>query len=154
MKVLFLIGRILFGGFFLTSGLNHFTHHTAMSRMVGGAGIPLPQLAVIGSGLLIFLGGASILLGVLPRSGSCLIIIFLLIVTPIAHAFWAASSPQAFADDLNNFTKNAALLGGAIMILMIPQPWPWSVGRIVPKQGKEELRGSSSTRPLGPSPPC
>ncbi len=40
MKILFLIGRILFGGFFLTSGLNHFIHHVAMARMVAAGVSP------------------------------------------------------------------------------------------------------------------
>jgi putative oxidoreductase len=127
MKILFLIGRILFGGFFLMSGLNHFIHHTAMGRMVAAANIPLPELSVIVSGLLIFLGGASILIGVWPRAGSWLIIIFLVVVTPLAHGFWADTNPSARADDLNNFSKNVALLGGAMMMMIIPQPWPYSI---------------------------
>jgi putative oxidoreductase len=132
MRILFLIGRIVYGGFFLTAGFNHFTHHRALARMVGAGGIPLPELAVIGSGLLIFLGGASLLAGVFPRVGSLLIIIFLLVVTPLAHGFWAHSgNPQQFADDLNNFTKNAGLLGAAMMMLIIPRPWPFSVGGLM-----------------------
>jgi len=127
MKILFLIGRILFGGFFLTSGLNHFIHHVAMARMVAAAGQPFSELSVIGSGLLIFLGGTTILLGAWPRSGSLLIIIFLLVVTPIAHAFWTDANPSARAEDINDFSKNVGLLGGAMMILIIPQPWPYSI---------------------------
>jgi putative oxidoreductase len=131
MKSLFLIGRILFGGFFLAAGLNHFMHHAAMARMVARGGIPMPELAVIGSGLLIFVGGASILLGFRPRVGCLLIIIFLTAVTPLAHNFWAHSNPAQRADDLNNFTKNAGLLGGALMMLILPQSWPWSVDAVV-----------------------
>lgn len=127
MKILFLIGRILFGGFFLTSGLNHFIHHVAMARMVAAGGQPFPELSVIGSGLLIFLGGASILLGAWPRMGCLLIIIFLLVVTPIAHAFWTDTNPSARAEDINDFSKNVGLLGGAMMMLIIPQPWPYSI---------------------------
>jgi putative oxidoreductase len=128
MKILFLIGRILFGGFFLSAGLNHFVHHAAMAKMVARAGIPLPELAVVGSGLLIFLGGACILLGSWPRVGGWLIIIFLVIVTPMAHHFWADTNPAARADDLNNFAKNVGLIGGAMMMLMIPQPWSYAIG--------------------------
>ncbi|HXZ82033.1 MAG TPA: DoxX family protein [Terriglobales bacterium] len=132
MKVLLLLGRLLFGGFFLGSGLNHFVHHTALAEMVAAAGYPLPELAVIGSGVLIFLGGASILLGAWPRVGAWLIVIFLVFVTPLVNNFWAdVNNPQQFADDLNNFTKNVGLLGGVLMSLFIQQPWPYSVDEMV-----------------------
>jgi putative oxidoreductase len=138
MKVLFLIGRILFGGFFLTSGLNHFIHHAAMARMVAAGGQPLPELSIIGSGLLIFLGGTSILLGAWPRVGSVLIIIFLLVVTPIAHAFWTDTNSSARAEDINDFSKNVGLLGGAMMVLIISQPWPFSItGRVTRRKPVE-----------------
>jgi putative oxidoreductase len=135
MDSLFLLGRILFGGFFFAAGLNHFIHHAAMSRMVAHGGIPMPELAVIGSGVLIFVGGASILLGYQPRVGCLLIILFLAVVTPLAHNFWAHSNPAQRADDLNNFTKNAALLGGALMMLMLPRPWPWGVDALLARMG-------------------
>jgi len=100
MKALFLIGRIILGGFFLMSGLGHLTHHAAMAPLVAAKGIPFPDLAVIVSGLLIVLGGASIMLVAWPRVGIGLIIIFLVVVSPIAHNFWAASNPNERTDDL------------------------------------------------------
>lgn len=68
---------------------------------------------MIGSGLLIFVGGTSILVGFQPRVGCLLIILFLAVLTPLARNFWAHSNPAQRADDQNNFTKNAGLLGGA-----------------------------------------
>jgi putative oxidoreductase len=98
-----------------------------MAQMVAAAGLPLSELSVMVSGLLILLGGASILLGAWPRARSWLIIIFLLVVTPLAHGFWANTNPGARADDINNFSKNVALLGGAMIMLIVPQPWPYSI---------------------------
>ena len=71
-----------------------------MAPLVAAKGIPVPDLAVIVSGLLIVLGGASIMLGAWPRVGIGLIIIFLVVVSPIAHNFWAASNPNERTDDL------------------------------------------------------
>jgi uncharacterized membrane protein YphA (DoxX/SURF4 family) len=121
---------------FLASGFNHLTHHAGMARMVAAGGIPHPELAVIGSGLMILLGGASIMLGIWPRIGACLIIIFLAVVTPLAHNFWAHTNPQQRADDLNNFTKNAALLGGAMAMLIIAEPWPYSLGDLLRRSAR------------------
>lgn len=130
MKVLFLIGRIVFGGFFLTSGFSDLRHYRFFVPLVAASGVPFPRFAVIFAGLLILIGGISIVLGLWPRAGICLIILFLVLVTPIAHAFWGQKNRQQHADDLNNFTKNMGLLGGSLMMLVIPQPWPYSVGSV------------------------
>jgi uncharacterized membrane protein YphA (DoxX/SURF4 family) len=66
-------------------------------------------------------------LGLWPRGGLCLIILFLILVTPIAHAFWARGDRNQRAADLNDFMKNTALLGASVMMLVIPEPWPYSV---------------------------
>ncbi len=69
MDLLFVLGRILFGGFFVISGIRHFQHLPMMASFTGQKGMPAPKLAVIVSGLLILLGGLSILLGVRPTWG-------------------------------------------------------------------------------------
>jgi putative oxidoreductase len=128
MRILFLLGRVVFGGFFLTSGLMDLRHSAKFAPLVGASGVPFPHLAVIVAGLLITLGGMSIILGLWPRLGAALIVLFLVLVTPIAHNFWAhRSNRRQYADDLNNFTKNLGLLGATLMIMTMPQPWPYSI---------------------------
>jgi hypothetical protein len=73
MKTLFLIGRILFGGYFLYSGIHHFSQLSMLSQYAESKNVPAPKLAVTGSGLLVFLGGLSILLGTCPHIGALLI---------------------------------------------------------------------------------
>ncbi len=75
MKALFLIGRIVFGGFFLISGFSDLRHYRFFVPLVAASGVPFPRFAVIFAGLLIFLGGISIVLGLWPRGGICLIIL-------------------------------------------------------------------------------
>jgi putative oxidoreductase len=127
VKVLFLIGRIVFGGFFLTSGFFDLRHYRFFVPLVAASGVPFPRFAVVFALLLILVGGISVVLGLWPRGGLCLIILFLILVTPIAHAFWARSDRGQHAADLNDFMKNSALLGASVMMLVIPQPWPYSV---------------------------
>jgi hypothetical protein len=43
------------------------------------------------------------------------------------HRFWADKDPQAKINNLVNFQKNVALLGAALLLLFIPQPWPMSL---------------------------
>lgn len=131
MDVLFLLARIIFGGYWLYNGLNHFRQHGYMTQYAAAKGVPAAGAAVLLSGLLIFLGGLLVLLGLWPQVGLVLIILFLLGVTPRMHDFWTVSDPNQRMAEMINFTKNMALLAACVMLLMIPLPWPLSV-RITP----------------------
>jgi len=127
VDVLFVAGRVLFGGFFVLSGIRHFQHLAMMAAFTGSKGFPAPKLAVVGSGLLIIAGGLSLLLGVRPEWGVALISAFLIPVTFVMHQYWKHTDPMMRINDQVNFLKNVALLGAAWMLLMIPQPWPLSL---------------------------
>ena len=125
---LFLLGRVFYGGFFIVAGINHFRN---LSMMVGYAafkGVPAAKPAVIVSGLLIVIGGLSILLGVQPAWGVVCIALFLVPVTLLIHNYWADTDPQTKIGNQVNFQKNVALLGAGLMFLMMPGPWPLSLG--------------------------
>lgn len=90
-------------------------------------GIPSPKAAVVFSGLLLLIGGLSILLGVYPTVGTIALVLFLVPVTFMMHAFWKVKDPMARMGETVNFTKNLALLGAALMLLGVPQPWAVSL---------------------------
>jgi len=120
---LFLLGRLLYGGYFVVAGFNHFKNLGAMTEYSKYKKIPAPKLAVLVSGLLILLGGLGILLGVYVRIAIVFITIFLVIVTPSMHNFWAIQDPQMRMNERINFGKNVALLGAVLMFLMLSMPW-------------------------------
>ncbi|MDD4989585.1 MAG: DoxX family protein [Candidatus Pacebacteria bacterium] len=126
MDLLLLLGRILFGGFFLYSGIKHFTRADAMAGYAGSKHVPSPKVAVYVSGLLIFLGGAGVVLGISPEWSLAFIIIFLLPVTFIMHQFWKETDGTQRALQTTNFLKNIALLGAALMLLSVSTPWTFS----------------------------
>ena len=68
------------------------------------------------------------LLGVYPVVGIVLLIIFLLGVSFQMHNFWKVADAQMKQIDMINFTKNMALVGALLMILLLPHPWPMSLG--------------------------
>jgi putative oxidoreductase len=127
MKTPFLLGRLMFGGFFLYSGIHHFTAHKPMTQYLEGKNVPLPSAAVLTTGAALTLGGSSILLGIKPRLGAAALIGFLAGVSPVMHAFWNVEDPQRRQAEMINFTKNMALLGGALALMGIEEPWPASV---------------------------
>jgi len=127
MDSLFLIGRIIFGGFFIYSGLNHFLGVGMMTNYTKMKGVPLPRAAVIITGLMLTVGGLSMVLGAYPKIGIALLAGFLIPVSILMHNFWKIQDPQLKVADKVNFTKNMALLGAVLMFLAIPTPWPLSV---------------------------
>lgn len=128
MRIGFLIGRIIVGAYFLYSASHHFLDNAALAAYAASRGVPLARPAVAGTGLLLVIGGITILLGWQPKIGSAALILFFLGVTPVMHDFWAVEAAQK-SFQLVNFTKNLALMGSALMFLMIPEPWPLGLGR-------------------------
>lgn len=127
MKTVFLLGRIIFGGFFLYSGLHHFQDKKQLSQYAAAKNVPMPDVAVTASGALLMLGGASVLLGVKPKVGTLAIMAFLAGVSPVMHDFWATQDSERRQNDMVNFMKNMAMLGGAMALMGMEEPWPVSV---------------------------
>ncbi len=124
---LFVLGRILYGGFFVLGGLNHFQHLGMMSGFVGSKGVPAPKPSVIVSGLLIIVGGLSVILGYHVRIGLLCLVVFLVPVTLLMHNYWVETDMMQRINQRVNFQKNVALLGAALMMLMTPRPWTISL---------------------------
>jgi uncharacterized membrane protein YphA (DoxX/SURF4 family) len=66
--VVLALGRVIFGGYFLYNGIQHFLDRQAYSDYARSKDVPAADAAVLGSGALILLGGLSLLTGV-GRSG-------------------------------------------------------------------------------------
>ena len=127
MDKVFLLGRILFGGYFIRSGVNHFLNLEGMTGYTASKGVPLPELAVILTGILLLLGGFSILTGYYPKIGIYLLIAFLVPVTIIMHDFWNIEETAAQAGQLSRFLRNLTFTGACLMLLSIPEPWLFSL---------------------------
>ncbi|MFI6433535.1 DoxX family protein [Rhodococcus oryzae] len=116
MDIVVLIGRILFSALFLTSALGHLTQSKAMAQYAAGKGVPMPQLSVLFSGVLLVVGALSVLLGVWADLGSLLLVVFLVPTAAIMHNFWSESDPQARQMEMIQFNKDIALAGAALML--------------------------------------
>src|SRR5437016_11759432 len=95
MQYLFLAGRVLYGGFFVLAGIDHFRLVGMMTPYAAAKGIPAPRLAVLGSGSLIVLGGLSTLLGARPNWGRLLLTAFVVPPSLLMHNYWTATDPSA-----------------------------------------------------------
>lgn len=127
MDILFLIGRIIVGFFWLMNAYNHFAQAKMMVPYAKSKGVPAAGFMVPATGLLLVAGGLSILTGLYPTLGALALVLFLLPVSFMMHNFWALQDPQMKMLEMVNFMKNLALLGFSLMTLAIPQPWPFSL---------------------------
>ncbi len=116
MNAIVLIGRILFGGFFLMSGINHFTKLEAMTGYAKYKKLPAAKLGVLISGLMLVIGGIYIVLGYYADLGALLLAIFLVLAAVIFHNFWAETDATAKQTEMMAFMKDIALAGGALVI--------------------------------------
>lgn len=124
MELLLLIGRILFGGFFIMSGINHFSNLEMMTGYAGSKNVPAPQVAVIVTGAMLVLGGLAVLTGLFAVLGLWLLVLFLVPTSLIMHNFWAIRDPQQRMAEQVNFLKNIALIGAAFALMYGAPTWP------------------------------
>lgn len=124
MEILILISRFLFSLIFLMSGIGHFTQAKTMSEYTKSKKIPAPGLAVFVTGIMILLGGLSILLGAFVNIGAILLIIFLIPTAFIMHNFWTLTDPVMKQHDQVHFMKDLALAGAAFLIWYLYQTVP------------------------------
>ena len=86
-NIAFLVGRVVIGCFFLMNAFNHFAQLSMMTGYAKSKNIPAPALAVGGSGVVIFSGGLSLLLGYHPTIGAA----------PLAISFWSPRSESTIS---------------------------------------------------------
>ncbi|HEY6873300.1 MAG TPA: DoxX family protein [Geobacteraceae bacterium] len=109
-----LLGRIFFALIFLMAAPNHFTKQAI--EYATSQGVPLASVAVPLAGIIAIAGGLSVLVGYHARLGGWLLVLFLLPVTVMMHAFWKVTDPAMAQIQMIMFMKNISMLGGALLI--------------------------------------
>ncbi|MBI4135828.1 DoxX family protein [Candidatus Uhrbacteria bacterium] len=127
MNELFLLGRVLFGGFFIYNAVQHLTKIGSLAGYAASRGVPMPKAAVIVSGLLLLAGGLGVLFGRYVDFAIVALVLFLVPVTLQMHSFWKDTDPNVKMSNQINFMKNLALTGGALTLAGVPQPWVYAL---------------------------
>ena len=120
MDVIALIGRILFALIFLASGsIGHIGQRKPMAQYASAQGVPAAEPLVVGSGVLILVGGLMIALGIWGDLGALLLLVFVVPTAYFMHAFWKVEDAMQRANQQAHFMKNLALAGGSIMAFVL-----------------------------------
>ena len=109
------LGRLLFVTIFVLSSFGDFSSGTI--AYAAHHGVPLANVLVPLAGVMAFVGGLSVLLGVRARIGALLLVLFLVPVTLIMHRYWGIADPATAKLQQVMFLKNLSMLGGALLIM-------------------------------------
>lgn len=119
MDVVILIARVLFAALFLGSAVGHLTQTGAMAGYAASRGVPMAKPATLVSGVLILLGGLSVLLGIWGDLGALLLVVFLVPTAFLMHGFWRETDPTAKQMEMVQFNKDMALAGAALAFFWV-----------------------------------
>jgi uncharacterized membrane protein YphA (DoxX/SURF4 family) len=116
MGVVFLIIRFIVGGYFAWQGARHLDAYSRRHLVVYARSKdrPMPSVAVPLFGLMLTIGGVSLITGLFAAAGVALL--------------WSFLIPAAFLMDRRRFVWNVALASAALTLLLVQQPWPLTVG--------------------------
>lgn len=108
-----LLGRLLFAYLFVPSGWSKLIGFSGTVGYIASKGVPLPEvcaaiavIAELGLGLMVLFGWKT-------RWAALGMAIFVAVITPIFHNYWAVPEAQVMMQKLN-FTKNLAIVGGLL----------------------------------------
>lgn len=110
-----LIGRLLVAWLFVPAGFGKIAGFAGVAGYIASKGVPLPEVcaaiaiaAELGLGLLLLVGWQT-------RWAALGLAIFVAVITPIFHNFWALPEAQQMMQK-QAFDKNLAVLGGLLVI--------------------------------------
>jgi uncharacterized membrane protein YphA (DoxX/SURF4 family) len=106
-----LVGRIMLAAIFLWSSVIDIRHFEDRTALMAQKGIPMPGFLLLGAIVFLSLGSIALVLGIKARWGAVLLILFLVPTTVIFHP------PNGSEDDMLQFMKNMAVIGGLCMVI-------------------------------------
>lgn len=119
MEIIWLVGRILFSALFIMSGFGHFKNYKDMIQYAKMMKAPAPELFVPLTGVMIILGGLSVLFNFYLTVGAILLFLFLVPVAFIMHKFWGIQDPGLSANQMAHFFKNLSLAGASLILIYL-----------------------------------
>jgi uncharacterized membrane protein YphA (DoxX/SURF4 family) len=112
-----LIGRIMFGGYFVFTGAGFHIPKTKMAEQYAASvGFPLPQLAGWPTGVWMTAAGLSIALGIWPDIGCLMLAAFAIPAAWYFHRFWEVEDPNIKQFQQGYFGRNVIIVGACLVI--------------------------------------
>ncbi len=110
---LILLARIAMGAIFVMSGWEKLNDLSGFVTAAVSRGVP--ELLGYVAPFVEFFGGVLLITGLATRYTSLIMIVFITIASFSSHRYWEAV-PAQYVGQFNNFWKNVAMTGGAILL--------------------------------------
>ena len=121
-----LAGRILISLIFIMSGLGKVFQFDGQVAYAASQGVPLASLAIIISIIAELAAAAMIVFGFKARLGALILLLWMIPVSLMMHAFWNIEDPMAQQMNMIMFMKNLSMMG-AMLLIMSFGPGPKSI---------------------------
>ncbi|MFD2274342.1 DoxX family protein [Undibacterium arcticum] len=121
-KLSYPLGRAFLGALFFISGIYKIIGFAYVAGWMASSGLPLAGLLLAITIVIEIGGGLMLITGWQARWSALVLALFFLIpVTFVFHAFWSADA-ASFQNQLTQFLKNLAIVGGMLLVLQREQP--------------------------------
>jgi putative oxidoreductase len=108
-----LLGRLLMAYLFVPSGFGKLMGFSGVVGYIASKGVPMPEVCAAIAVFAELALGLMLLVGWKARWSAIGMAIFVAVITPIFHNYWASPEAQVMMQKLN-FTKNIAIVGGLL----------------------------------------
>ncbi len=115
--LLTVIGRLMICTIFFMSAVgNKIPNFAGVAKYMESAGVPAPQLMLVGAIAFLIVGSVSVILGFKARIGAGLLLVFLVLATYYFHAFWKVDG-QEQQMQMIQFLKNLSMAGAMLLVI-------------------------------------
>ena len=126
-----LVGRLLIANIFIVSGFKKIAGFAGtagyMASKLGGLDPTLVKILLVATILIELVGGLLILIGWQARLAATAVLLWMIPVTWLFHAYWGLPADQMQAQFIQ-FQKNLAIMGGLLYVIGFG-PGAFSLGR-------------------------
>jgi putative oxidoreductase len=111
------LGRLLLCTIFLLAAVgSKIPHFSDVAKVMESAGVPAPELLLVGAIVFLLVGSVSVIVGYKARVGALLLLTFLVLASYYFHPFWKVEG-QAQQEQMAHFMKNVAMMGAMLFIV-------------------------------------
>ena len=111
------LARVLLSAIFLLAAVgNKIPNFSGVVQYMAAAGVPAPELMLVGAIVFLVGGSLSVMLGFQARFGAALLGVFLILATYYFHPFWRLEGAAAMEQQIH-FMKNLALFGAMLFVI-------------------------------------
>lgn len=116
-SIVSILARLMLVAIFLMSAVgNKIPNFQSVSGYMASAGIPLPDIMLVGAIVFMIAGSVSLILGYRARLGALLLLVFLALATYFFHDFWNKQGDEQ-EQQMIQFLKNLSMMGAMLFVI-------------------------------------